>query len=280
MLSRMCKSSPAVTLGSIGERPLIRAVSQTINSRTVKQGPQWYNTVSSKERLSRGDLQNLKYLFTLVSNVKNDVTMDKDVTEGFSRIRQRLQAMEFFPFLSLMLIKKSGLLDDKGLPLIFENRARGVRFPSDIRADADILFRKWMSGQIDPHLLRGIMTKAGTGKGEKVRKSHGMEKDFAGRVSCNYVGAGNLVNGQWWALQLCAIRDGAHGEVEAGIHGQACHSRSMDGALTDSLNRKATALTRLSLAEEAMRMLTTATLSNTVAHKAPRIHPRRGLDLC
>ena len=246
----------------------------------MKQGPQWYNTVSSKERCSRGDLQDLKYLLTLVNNVKKDATMSKDVTESFSRIRQRLQAMEFFPFLSLMLVKKSRLLEDEGLPLIFENRAQGVCFPSDIRADADILFRKWMSGQIDPHLLRGITTKAGTAKGEKVHKSHSMEKDFAGKVSCNYVGAGNLVNGQWWSLQLCAIRDGAHGEVEAGIHGQVWHSRSRDDALTDSLNRKATALTRLSLAEEAMQMLTTATLSNTVAHKARRIHPRRGPDSC
>ena len=186
----------------------------------MKQGPQWYNTVSSRERYSRRDLQDLKYLFTLVSNVKRDATMSEDVTEGFSRIRQRLQAMEFFPFLSLMLVKKSGLLDDEGLPLIFENRVRGVRFPSDIRADANILFRKWMSGQIDPHLLRGITTKAGTAKGEKVHKSHSMEKGFARKVSCNYVGAGDLVNGQWWALQLCAIRDGAHGEIEAGIHGQ------------------------------------------------------------
>ena len=246
----------------------------------MKQGPQWYNTVSSKERYSRGNLQDLKYLFTLVSNVKNDTTMSKDVTESFSRIRQRLQAMEFFPFLSLMLVKKSGLLDNEGLPLIFENRVRGVHFPSDIRADADILFRKWMSGQIDPHPLRGIITKAGTAKGEKVHKSHSIDKDFAGRVSCNYVGAENLVNGQWWVLQLCAIRDGAHGEVEAGIHGQVGHSRSMHAALTDGLNRKVTVLTRLSLAEEAMRMLTTAILSNTVAHKAPRTPPRQGPDLC
>ena len=246
----------------------------------MKEGPQWYNTVDSRERYSRGDLQNLKYLFTLVSNLKKDAIMSKDITERFSRIRQRLQAMESFPFLSLMLVKKSGLLEDGGLPLIFENRVRGVSFPSDIRADADILFRKWMSGQIDPHLLRGIMTKAGTGKGEKVHKSHSIEKDFIGKVSCNYVGAGDLVNGQWWALQLCAIRDGAHGEVEAGIHGQVWHLCSKYAALTNNLNRKARVLTRLSLAEEAMQMLTRAILSNTVAHKAPRTHPRRGPDLC
>ena len=49
-----------------------------------------------------------------------------------------------------MLVKKSGLLDNEGLPYIFENRIKGVIFPDDIRADADIFFRKWMGGYMDP----------------------------------------------------------------------------------------------------------------------------------
>ena len=246
----------------------------------MKQGPEWYDTINSKERYSRGDLQYLKYFFTLISNVESDAMIGRDVTQTLKKIRHRLQEMEFFPALSLMLVKKSGLLDRKGLPLIFENRVRGVHVPGDIRADADILFRKWMSGQIDPHLLRGLVTKTGTAKGEKCHKSHSTEKDFAGKVSCNHVGAGNLVNGQWWPLQLCAIRDGAHGEVEAGIHGQVCLSRSMHTALTDKLDRKTTALTPLLSVVEATQMLTTATLSSTVAHKALITHPRWGPDLC
>ena len=203
----------------------------------MEQGPDWYNTIDSKERYSRGDLQHLKYLFTLVNNLTRDATMDGDVTEHIGKIRQRLQDMEFFPPLSLILVKKSGLLNHEGLPLIFENRARDVNFPSDIRADADILFRKWMSGQIDPHLLRGITTYSGTGKEERGSKYHNIETDFAGKVSCNYVGAGNLVNGQWWPFQLCAKRDGAHGAHEAGIHGEVRHPYSVYAALTDALDR-------------------------------------------
>ena len=216
----MCKSPARVTLAPVRQRWLIQAVSQIINSRTTQQGVEWYDKVDAKQPYARGDLQDLKYLLTLVKNASKDASIGKDTTQSMSNIRQRLQQMEFYPSLSPILIKKSGLLDDEGLPLIFQNRAQGVHFPTDIVADADILYRKWMSGQIDPHLFRGIVTKTGTGKEERGFKSHSIDKEFPGRITCNYVGAGNLVNGQWWPLQLCAKRDGAHGEVEKGIHGQ------------------------------------------------------------
>lgn len=128
--------------------------------------------------------------------------------------------MEFLSSLSQVLVQKSGLLNDDGLRLIIEDRVQGISFPADIRGDADMLYRKWMAGIIDPNLYRGIATKTGTGKEERAFKSHSIAQNYPGKVSCNYVGAGNLVIGQWWPLQMCAKRDGAHGEVEAGIHGQ------------------------------------------------------------
>ena len=202
------------------ESQLIHAIRQKINSRTTDQGPEWYDTVDPKQPFSRGDLQDLKHLFTLMNNARKDAADGADLTDALAKIRQRLQQMEFHTSLSSILVKKSGLLDDGGLPYIFENRVQGVIFPDDIRADADILFRKWMGGHIDPHLFRGIVTKSGTAKEGKGFKSHSIEQNFPGKISCNYIGAGNLVNGQWWPLQLCAKRDGAHGEAEAGIHGQ------------------------------------------------------------
>ena len=90
-------------------------------------------------------------------------------------VRERLQRMEFFTTLSPITVKKSGLLSNEGLPKIIENRVQGVDFPLDIRSDADLLFRKWISGQIDPHIPRGIVTKKGTGKQEttSMTTSHG-----------------------------------------------------------------------------------------------------------
>ena len=190
----------------------------------MKQGPEWYDAVDSKQNFARGDLQDLKYFNTLVKNAIKDATDGNDLSVAFTKISQRLQGMEFFTSLSHILIKKSGLLDDGGFKVIFENRVSGINFPFYLRADADILYRKWMSGQIDPHLFRGIVTKKGTAKDKKEFKSHSIQPDFPGSVSCNYIGVGNLVSGQWWPLQICSKRDGAHGEIEAGIHGQVGRS--------------------------------------------------------
>ena len=208
----------------------------------MDEGSDWYNTVDMKQSYSRGDLSDLKYIFTLVNNAKKAAADGHDLTPALSNIQQRLQQMEFYTSLSPILIKKSGLLDEEGLlRLIFEDRIPSVDFPHAIRGDADLLFRKWMSGQIDPHLFRGIITKSGTAKKGTGFKSHSVDPHFPGKVSCNYVGAGNLVNGQWWPLQLCAKRDGAHGEPEAGIHGQVSPSPSqhdMQQSLTLSIDRK------------------------------------------
>ena len=186
----------------------------------MDQGPEWYDTVDSKQRYARSDLQDIKYFFTLIKNLEQDAEEGKELTEALWKIQQRIQQMEFYTFLSPIIVKKSGLLDAGGLVLIFEDRVPNVTFPFDIRADADMLFRKWMGNHIDPHLYRGIVTSKGTAKEKRSFRSHSLQHDFPGKISPNYIGAGNLVSGQWWPLQLCAKRDGAHGEIEAGIHGE------------------------------------------------------------
>ena len=125
-------------------------------------------------------------------------------------LRQRLHHMEFYDFLSGVLVKKSKLLEDGGLPSIFSGND-GVQYPWDIRADSLQLYQKWLAGVIDPHLLRGIETKTNRTANGKETKSRSLQKDYKDRVSCNYVGAGRLQNGRWWPFQICAMRDGAHG---------------------------------------------------------------------
>ena len=125
--------------------------------------------------------------------------------------------MEFYDFLSGVLISKSRILEDEGLPAIFDGPP-GV-YPWDIRADSQMLYQKWAIGQLDPHLFRGIEDKKITKSDGKIVKSRRFASGYD-KKSPNYVGEGNLVNGMWWPLQFCAMRDGAHGETEAGIHGQ------------------------------------------------------------
>ena len=75
---------------------------------------------------------------------------------------------------------------------------------------------------------------------------------------------------------MCSKRDGAHGEIEAGIHGQVGRSSltALHATLTDYLNRRTRVHTRSSSAEVDMLISTTGTLSSTVAPRALQTHLR------
>ena len=172
-----------------------------------------------KQKYNRSDLQNLKFITSLIRDCESAAQAGDELRPLFSRLRQKLHQLEFYDFLSDILIKTSKLLEAGGLPSIFDNIG-GVNYPWDLRADSEALHQKWLAGVIDPHLLRGIDTKEVRGTSGKPVKTRSLQKDYPRKVSCNYIGQGKLQNGQWWPLQICAMRDGAHGEIEAGIHGQ------------------------------------------------------------
>lgn len=86
--------------------------------------------------------------------------------------------------------------------------------PWDIKLDVDMIRMRWEKGDLDVDLDRGIITKSGK------TVSRSLDTSYKFKVSCIYVGEGNLRNGQWFPWQLTALRDGAHGETEAGICGR------------------------------------------------------------
>lgn len=199
-----------------GARPLYDSV-RLVDTRTTRHSSEWYERIDMKQKFARSDLESLKYLKSLIRNCEGrngeeDTSKDghSELQATFLKLRRRLHQMEFYDFLSGVLVKKSKLLEDEGLPSIF-NRRNGVQYPWDIRADSLSLYQRWLAGVIDPHLLRGIETKSYKAANGKETKSRCLQKDYENRVFCNYIGAGGLQNGQWWPLQICAMRDGAHG---------------------------------------------------------------------
>ncbi|KAI9705919.1 MAG: hypothetical protein M1836_005325 [Candelina mexicana] len=188
---------------------------ETVDTRTTSKTPEWYEKVDLKMPVSRNDLVTLKHLFTLIKKASRG----GDASQVFGGLRRRLHQMEFYDFLSGALVKKAKVLEDEGLPSIFRD-VDAIGYPWDLKADAQALYLRWLSGVLDPHLLRGIITEQKRGAAITKRTTHKLDKSYSARVSCNYTGAGDLQNGQWWPMQICAMRDGAHGEIEAGIHGQ------------------------------------------------------------
>ncbi|RDL42443.1 uncharacterized protein BP5553_02422 [Venustampulla echinocandica] len=191
----------------------------------TRMAPEWYNDVPNIKKISRRDLESIrevKDMVTLCIKHKNDTNAAKRTAD----LRTKLHEMEFYKFLTPNdqkfpqgYIKKSKVLDEGGLRRIFDSPDTDA-FPYDIRADAEALWLRWMNEDIDPNLLRGIETTKGVLSSGKKRTQHKLEQNYQHKKSANTFGDNGLVNGQWWPSRLCAFRDGAHGEQEAGIHGQ------------------------------------------------------------
>lgn len=70
------------------------------------------------------------------------------------------------------------------------------------------------------HIMRGILIS------DKSRRTYELDRNYQpGRRDCRVVGHNGLEVGDWWPLRICALRDGAHGAMQAGIAGS-----SNDGA--------------------------------------------------
>ena len=216
------------------------AISQPIRTRLTLHDADWYEKVNTKQKINRGDLESLKALKSrFIPKCEASAQTGENLDGRFALLRQQLQRMQFWDFVSDVLVKRSGLLDEGGLTAIFEGN-KGVDYPWDIRADSQSLYQKWLRGIFDPDLLRGIEYKERKHANGKVVKAHLLQREYKDKVSSNYVGEGDLHNGQWWPMQLCAVRDGAHGEIEAGIHGQpgkGAYSIILAGGGYDDIDR-------------------------------------------
>ncbi|KAL8648646.1 MAG: hypothetical protein Q9210_004872 [Variospora velana] len=188
-----------------------------VNTRMTSRPAEAYIEYNPLKMYKRSDLATLVYTIDLVKQCVQAIETGLDREVKFSVLRRRLHQMDFFDFIEDILVIKSKLLEDQGFPAVFDD----PNFPFDLRADALLLFRRWATRQWDPHLLRGIVTKMGTNSKEKVFNTKSLDKNYSLKVPASYHGEGDLVNGQWWPLQICTIRDGAHGLAEGGIYGQA-----------------------------------------------------------
>jgi hypothetical protein len=155
------------------------------------------------------------YILTLLKkSVAANIT---DQPAIFQTMRDRLHQLPFYDIVpnSGNLLKR--FLDpDNGLPAIIN----GNSVPWDIKLDAEMLYLRWENEDLDPDLLRGIEVRRRTNGGKWSGMSRRISTGYRFRWSSSFLGEGHLRNGQWFPWQLSAVRDGAHGELEAGISGR------------------------------------------------------------
>ncbi|CAG8948892.1 hypothetical protein HYFRA_00002016 [Hymenoscyphus fraxineus] len=210
-------------------RPSTANIPKSTNIVDFTKRSDWYGDLETKKTLAKDDLESITITMDIIEACL-EANCGKEREVLFSDLRTRVHAMEFFAFLTpngpnesndfaASLIKDSKILEEGGLPEIFGG-SRSDIFPFDIRADAEALCARWMGGDLNPHLLRGVDSSKIVLLSGIPRVVYTIQKDYLFKKASNVFGHNNLVNGQWWPQRRCALRDGAHGEVEAGIWGQ------------------------------------------------------------
>lgn len=149
-----------------------------------------------------------------------DINSQK-VKGNFSGIREILHTLAFIE-VSRQLLRNNYMLHDDGVLSLVEMAPGGVALPFDIRADAEELYNKWYTGEMEVDIYRGITRglpgkKTSTASSAADRLAPGHEKFKL--MDPKQHGNGRLLNGQWWPSQLAALRDGAHGSSQGGITG-------------------------------------------------------------
>jgi hypothetical protein len=96
-----------------------------------------------------------------------------------------------------------------------------LRIPQDIILEAQSLRARWLRSDFDKALMRGIASSSTINRDVvrgKIKRTGGwrLEENYRHRINALVIGHNGLTIGDWWPLQICAMRDGAHGEMEAG----------------------------------------------------------------
>ena len=173
--------------------------------------PEWYATVNPRADQFRGEsisFARIGFLYeTLQKNPSDQAAAD---------LRKQLQRISLSDYHGeeKAVIRKSRLLTDGSLTAICS-----AHISWDIRAFAQWLRDRWWAGDTCPDLLRGVKKNRSTTQSGKAHITWLIDKDYPFKVSSQYKGQGALHIGQWWPLLICAHRDGAHGEIDSGIHG-------------------------------------------------------------
>ncbi|KAE9968218.1 hypothetical protein BLS_005965 [Venturia inaequalis] len=202
--------------------------------------PEWYVTAVMPKGPSKETMSAFRRIWTQFDKLKENMkicitaTDPQARTEPLKKISELLHTLEFtkipHPY---SLTGKKILHDRQGLRRIADEQDSAYNFPWYLRADAQELYNKWLSREWDPDMFRGITNMVKGPNGSMVKGpsgSKGQSIDPKYKKNWRFFGEGHFVAGQWWPMQLCAVRDGAHGSAQAGIAGIKTTEGSPGGA--------------------------------------------------
>ncbi|MCJ1468714.1 hypothetical protein MMC07_007344 [Pseudocyphellaria aurata] len=171
---------------------------------------EWYDAIHAHAKCDHKLLCEAMFLINRTKSETKKHERDRLVM----MLRTVVHKLEVSHDLSGVVIKASGIVENGGLPDIFESK--DACYPNELRMDCFALWVNLQSGHLDNDLLRGIKIEQNAGG----KRKYSLDPEWPHRVSCDYHGEGPLVVGQWWPFQICSRRDGGHGSLNGGIYGQ------------------------------------------------------------
>ncbi|KAI7203740.1 hypothetical protein D0869_01875 [Hortaea werneckii] len=190
--------------------------------------PDWYQILKP----SGGRLRGTTYESDVIAGVKDAIHKAKmhSGSGNGAGLRTQFETLSYYlhkaPFMQVtaQLLRDNRVLHKQdGLQQIFDPEyMAGVPYPDWLQADARELYNKWRNKNFETNMFWGLEAgRAATRHAEG--RATTIDWNAVNRVSCDHHGNESIVNGQWWPLQLCLLRDGAHGQSQQGIHGKKGH---------------------------------------------------------
>ncbi|KAI6914126.1 hypothetical protein KC318_g2020 [Hortaea werneckii] len=199
--------------------------SESLTAVSTEQ-PNWYQALKP----SGGRLRGTTYESDVIAGVKEAINKAKIHRGNNAGLRNQFEMLSSYlhkaPFMQVtgQLLRDNRILHKQdGLQQIFDPEyMAGVPYPDWLQADAKELYNKWRNKNFETNLFWGLEAgRAATRHAEG--RATTIDWNAVNRVSCDHHGSESIVNGQWWPLQLCLLRDGAHGQSQQGIHGKKGH---------------------------------------------------------
>ncbi|OAL73011.1 hypothetical protein A7D00_2784 [Trichophyton violaceum] len=195
-------------------RAIARRVIQKSFSRSKSAGTRHeYISKRKQTEINRSNSEILEIL-QLIKKIEAGTELERIIP----RLRDRIHFLELYeiPESSIESMKAKFLDPNNGLPAIIRNHNS---IPWDIRLDCSAILKRMEEGNFHVDLSRGILTKRTFRENGKSSVSRVLDKNYPFKQSAFVVGDSHLRNGQWFPWQICALRDGAHGDIEGGISG-------------------------------------------------------------
>ncbi|EFE35194.1 uncharacterized protein ARB_06151 [Trichophyton benhamiae CBS 112371] len=204
------KNNPACTC-SISTKCEVAAANGVKDCRAIARGVIQKSISRSKSARSNSEILEI---LSLIKKIEARTDLERTIP----RLRDRIHFLELYeiPESSIESMKAKFLDPNNGLPAIIRNHNS---IPWDIRLDCSAILKRMEEGNFHVDLSRGILTKRTFRENGKSSVSRVLDKNYPFKQSAFVVGDRHLRNGQWFPWQICALRDGAHGEIEGGISG-------------------------------------------------------------